>query len=82
MVNEAALTLAEGIVADPADLDVAMILGTGFAPFRGGVLRYADQIGVGTVLQKLEALEQVAGANYAPAALIRRLAAEGKCFHS
>ncbi len=82
MVNEAALALEKGVVEDPADLDLAMILGTGFAPFRGGVIRYADQTGLGNVLQKLESLEQVAGANYAPAKLLRDLAAAGKCFHS
>ena len=39
MVNEAAFCLAEGIVASPAKLDLAMIFGTGFPPFRGGLLR-------------------------------------------
>ena len=47
MVNEAARCLEEQIVADPADVDFAMIMGTGFAPFRGGPLRYADTVGAG-----------------------------------
>ena len=45
MVNEAARCLEEQIVTDPADVDFAMIMGTGFAPFRGGPLRYADTVG-------------------------------------
>ena len=47
MINEAARCLEEQIVAEPADVDFAMILGTGFAPFRGGPLRYADSVGAG-----------------------------------
>lgn len=82
MVNEAALAMQEKIVAEPGDLDLAMILGTGFAPFRGGVIRYADQLGVATVVQKLEALQKVAGDNYAPARILRDLAAAGKTFHT
>lgn len=45
MVNEAALCLAEGVVASPDNVDFGMILGTGWAPFRGGPLRYADALG-------------------------------------
>ncbi|MGB8464043.1 MAG: 3-hydroxyacyl-CoA dehydrogenase NAD-binding domain-containing protein, partial [Terrimicrobiaceae bacterium] len=45
MINEAARCLEEHVVDDPRDVDFAMIMGTGFAPFRGGPLRYADSIG-------------------------------------
>ncbi len=45
MVNESARCLEEQIVAAPEDVDFAMIMGTGFAPFRGGPLRYADSLG-------------------------------------
>src|SRR5277367_3621973 len=53
MVNEAARCMEEGIVAEPSQLDLAMIFGTGFPPFRGGVLRYADSEGINNVHQKL-----------------------------
>ncbi|MEO5511101.1 MAG: 3-hydroxyacyl-CoA dehydrogenase NAD-binding domain-containing protein, partial [Longimicrobiales bacterium] len=46
MINEAARVLEDGIVAGPGDIDIAMITGTGFPPFRGGLLRYADSIGM------------------------------------
>src|SRR5688572_10586533 len=46
MVNEASLILDEKIVASAAELDLAMIMGTCFPPFRGGLLRYADALGV------------------------------------
>lgn len=45
MVNESAACLREGVVADADLLDGAMIFGTGFAPFRGGPLHYAQQLG-------------------------------------
>lgn len=81
MVNEAVLCMAEGVATDPDDINLAMILGTGWAPFRGGPLRYADALGVRTVLQKLETLHQVTGNdNYKPAQLLREMAAHGKSF--
>jgi 3-hydroxyacyl-CoA dehydrogenase/enoyl-CoA hydratase/3-hydroxybutyryl-CoA epimerase len=54
MINEAARCLDEGIVKEPSDIDVGMIFGTGFPPFRGGLLRYADQIGVNRITGDLE----------------------------
>ena len=80
MVNEAALCMAEGIVDTAAELDLAMILGTGFAPFTGGPLRYADTLGSRVVLQKMGLLHQVAGENYKPAALLAEHAARGTTF--
>jgi len=54
MINEAARCLEEGVVQDPGDIDVGMIFGTGFPPFRGGLLRYADHVGVDYVAGDLE----------------------------
>jgi len=82
MVNEAALCLQEGIISDPSQLDLAMIYGTGFAPFLGGVLGYADSIGIKTLYQRLEHMSKVNGANYAPAQLIADKAAKGEGFYS
>lgn len=45
MINEAAYCLSEGIVVQADYIDMALILGTGFPPFRGGLLRWADQQG-------------------------------------
>jgi 3-hydroxyacyl-CoA dehydrogenase/enoyl-CoA hydratase/3-hydroxybutyryl-CoA epimerase len=43
--NEAALCLHEGVAASASDIDLAMVLGTGYAPFRGGPLQHLDSIG-------------------------------------
>jgi 3-hydroxyacyl-CoA dehydrogenase len=80
-INEAALMMEEGICDRPLDMDLAMIYGTGFPPYRGGILRYADKWGIPQVTAKLEELEQRYGPRFAPAELLRRMAAEGKTFY-
>ena len=50
MVNEAARCLEEKIVESAGDVDSAMVMGTGFAPFRGGPLRYADSVGIEAIV--------------------------------
>jgi 3-hydroxyacyl-CoA dehydrogenase/enoyl-CoA hydratase/3-hydroxybutyryl-CoA epimerase len=66
MVNEAALALREGLTASAADLDLAMILGTGWAPHRGGPLTYAEQRGHSEVIQALESLASQHGNRFTP----------------
>jgi 3-hydroxyacyl-CoA dehydrogenase/enoyl-CoA hydratase/3-hydroxybutyryl-CoA epimerase len=53
MVAEAVRCLEEDIVEDADQLDIAMILGTGFAPFRGGLLRHADDYGLPDIVDEL-----------------------------
>jgi 3-hydroxyacyl-CoA dehydrogenase/enoyl-CoA hydratase/3-hydroxybutyryl-CoA epimerase len=67
MVNEAARTLEDGIVRNAGDVDLGMITGTGFPPFRGGLLRWADAVGVGTIREQLAAWQSQHGARFAPA---------------
>ena len=57
MINEAALILQEGIVDGADTVDIGMIMGTGFPPFRGGLLRYADSIGIDQLVTDMEDLE-------------------------
>lgn len=51
MINEVVLCLEEGIIASPQEADMALIYGLGFPPFRGGVFRYLDSIGLQTYIQ-------------------------------
>lgn len=81
MVNEAARCIEEGIVTDPAQIDLAMLYGMGFPAFRGGVVRYGDTIGSRALVQKLEWLASVSGDNYRPAALLRSNADRGVRFY-
>ncbi len=81
MINEAAFCLEDRIVASPARLDCAMIFGTGFPPFRGGLLRYADELGPDRVANRLEDLQERLGDRFAPAELILRMARERRKFY-
>jgi 3-hydroxyacyl-CoA dehydrogenase/enoyl-CoA hydratase/3-hydroxybutyryl-CoA epimerase len=80
MINEAAFCLAEGIVASPAKLDLAMIFGTGFPPFRGGLCAYADTLGAKAIVPELEGLAAVKGPRFNPAPLLVEMAKTGKRF--
>ncbi len=81
MVNEASRCLEEGIVERPDYLDMALILGIGFPPFRGGILRYADDCGPARVVERLERFRESAGERFAPSALLARMAQEGDSFY-
>jgi 3-hydroxyacyl-CoA dehydrogenase / enoyl-CoA hydratase / 3-hydroxybutyryl-CoA epimerase len=81
MVNEAAFCLEEGVVSSPAKLDLAMIFGTGFPPFRGGLLRHADAVGLDHVHAWLKELADRFGARFLPAESIRELAQSGGRFY-
>jgi 3-hydroxyacyl-CoA dehydrogenase/enoyl-CoA hydratase/3-hydroxybutyryl-CoA epimerase len=81
MLNEAARCMEEKVVEDPSQLDLAMIFGTGFAPFTGGILKWADSEGTRTVYDKLEYLARVHGERYKPCALLKNMAEERKSFY-
>jgi 3-hydroxyacyl-CoA dehydrogenase/enoyl-CoA hydratase/3-hydroxybutyryl-CoA epimerase len=81
MINEAARCLEERIVTAPEDVDFAMVMGTGFAPFRGGPLRYADSIGSANLVQQMDALVKTGTTHFAPCALLRDLANRGSKFY-
>lgn len=53
MVNEAAYILADKICAKADTVDIGMIYGTGFPPFKGGLLKWADQEGLERIADKL-----------------------------
>jgi len=74
MVNEAAVCLDEGLAEDASTIDLAMVLGTGWAPHRGGPLRYAEDRGRAEVVQALAALAQHLGPRFEPSAGLQRWA--------
>ena len=66
MVNEALYVMDEKIAQRQSDLDVAMVLGIGFPDFRGGLLKYANDLGTEYVKQRLEALAEQLGPRFQP----------------
>jgi 3-hydroxyacyl-CoA dehydrogenase / enoyl-CoA hydratase / 3-hydroxybutyryl-CoA epimerase len=81
MVNEAARCLEEQVVDAPEDVDFGMIMGTGWAPFRGGPLRYADLIGISTVVSRLNGLRDRVEAHFQPCDRLIDLANRGASFY-
>jgi 3-hydroxyacyl-CoA dehydrogenase/enoyl-CoA hydratase/3-hydroxybutyryl-CoA epimerase len=82
VVNEAARCLEEGIVAEAADVDFGMIMGTGFAPFLGGPLRFADFTGLREIAAEMERLAKGGEARFAPCQLIQAMSGNGAKFYA
>jgi len=80
MINEAARCLDEGLVKQPRDVDVGMIFGTGFAPFRGGLLKYADTIGLEEVVRTLNEFTEQYGARFTPSKSLLKFEKKGKFY--
>ena len=81
MVNEAARCLDEGVVKNAQHLDVAMIFGTGFPPFLGGLLKYADSYGIDNILHTLARLQDKYGERFEPSPLIVKLSKDKSHFY-
>jgi 3-hydroxyacyl-CoA dehydrogenase/enoyl-CoA hydratase/3-hydroxybutyryl-CoA epimerase len=81
MVNEAARTVEEKIVDSPEDVDFGMIMGTGWAPFRGGPLRFADHLGISTVVSRLNNLRDRVAPDFEPCPLLADMANRGTSFY-
>jgi 3-hydroxyacyl-CoA dehydrogenase/alkylation response protein AidB-like acyl-CoA dehydrogenase/enoyl-CoA hydratase/carnithine racemase len=81
MVNEAARCLEEQVVGSPEDVDFGMVMGTGFAPFRGGPLRYSDSIGIEKLFLAMRRWVALGAAHFEPCALIQTMARNGEKFY-
>jgi 3-hydroxyacyl-CoA dehydrogenase/enoyl-CoA hydratase/carnithine racemase len=80
-INEAAFMIQEGICDRPQDMDLAIIYGLGFPPYRGGILCYADAWGLRNVYEHLLKLEQEHGVRFKPASLLKEVADSGRTFY-
>lgn len=81
MINEASRCLEERVVADANDVDLGMIMGTGFPPFRGGLLQYADTLGAKTIVDRLRKYQARFGERFEPAPALLKRAESGQTFH-
>jgi 3-hydroxyacyl-CoA dehydrogenase / enoyl-CoA hydratase / 3-hydroxybutyryl-CoA epimerase len=80
MVNEAARCLEENVVDRASSLDLAMVMGTGFPPQKGGLLHYANHLGSRTVADRLQSLSDCCGTRFQPCAMISDLARRNQPF--
>ena len=80
MVNEAARCFEEGVVADAETVDFGMIMGTGWAPFRGGPLKFADELGLPTLVERLRVLSERHGSYLSPCQLLVQKAEKDETF--
>ena len=81
MINEAARCLDEKIAIQPRDVDLGMIFGTGFAPFRGGLLTYADTETPLKVRDTLLGFAGQFGDRFQPSSALQIVADSGKGFY-
>jgi 3-hydroxyacyl-CoA dehydrogenase/enoyl-CoA hydratase/3-hydroxybutyryl-CoA epimerase/enoyl-CoA isomerase len=81
MLLECSRCLEDGVVATPGEVDLALLYGLGFPPFRGGIFRWADTLGAPALLAAAESHQVRGGALYAPTRQLCALAASGKGFH-
>ncbi len=80
MVNEASRCLEENLVRQVSDIDVGCIFGLGFAPFRGGLLRYADSVGIENIVKDLEHLSKN-GERFKPSSYLQKLSSAHEKFY-
>jgi 3-hydroxyacyl-CoA dehydrogenase / enoyl-CoA hydratase / 3-hydroxybutyryl-CoA epimerase len=81
MVNEAAGCVEERVVDSPEDADYGMILGTGFAPFRGGPLRFAEHFGLKKIVEAMDRLAQ-SEEKFSPCDILRKHARDATKFYA
>jgi len=83
MCLEAVRCLEDGIAASATDVDLALIYGIGFPPFRGGALHYIDDVGIDKFVARADELAAAVGplkAMYLPTEKLREMAASGDAF--
>ncbi|MES9968537.1 MAG: fatty acid oxidation complex subunit alpha FadB [Candidatus Thiodiazotropha sp.] len=81
MAIEMARCLEEGVVASPAEADMALLMGLGFPAFRGGIVRWMDEVGMQTLCQWGERFADILGEAYRPTTTMRYMAQEGKTYY-
>ncbi|AJI95880.1 fatty oxidation complex, alpha subunit FadB [Yersinia ruckeri] len=69
MINEVVRCLEEGIIASPAEGDMALVYGLGFPPFHGGVFRYLDTLGTTKYVEMAQRYAELGALYHVPAGL-------------
>ncbi len=80
MLVEATRVLEDKIVSDVRDVDLGLIMGIGFPPFRGGLFFWVDEVGVATIVEKLKKFAPL-GKRFEPTLMLKDLAQRGARFY-
>ena len=81
MLMESSRCLEDSIVENPAEVDMALVYGLGFPPFRGGIFRWADEEGLGRLASAAEQYIELSEL-YRPTEQILQMVSKGEVFHS
>lgn len=81
MINEVVLCLEQGIIASPQEADIALVYGLGFPPFRGGVCRYLDELGIENYIEMASQYQDL-GPLYRVPELLYKMQAEQQTFYA
>lgn len=79
-VNEGARIVGEGVALRASDVDIMWLYGFGFPRWRGGIMHYAETVGLPEVLARIEAFEATHGSLWSPAPYLRECVAAGRGF--
>jgi 3-hydroxyacyl-CoA dehydrogenase/enoyl-CoA hydratase/3-hydroxybutyryl-CoA epimerase/enoyl-CoA isomerase len=80
MIFECARCLEENIVQTPQEVDMGLLLGLGFPPFRTGALKYADSVGLANIVEASKKYTEL-GKMYEPTAGFTELANGNKTYY-
>lgn len=80
MLLEATRVLEDKIVRDVRDVDLGLVFGLGFPPFKGGLLHWADTLGAAKIIEMLKPFEHL-GERMQPTALLKKMASENQKFY-
>ena len=80
MLLEATRVLEDGLVRDARDVDLALIFGIGFPPFKGGLFFWADQVGAAKIVEKLKPYAKL-GKRFESTKLLTKVAAANTKFY-
>ena len=81
LVNEAAWCMHEGVLRNAESGDLGAVMGIGFPPFEGGPFKYADRLGLKTIVARLNALESKHGRRFTPCPRLVQMAEAGTAFY-
>lgn len=82
MVDEAARCLDEKIVRRPREIDLCIVLGIGFPAFRGGILKYADSLGIKQIIGEINEIYQQTAPTNRISDYLMKLEKESRGFYS